>query len=101
MFVSKAKRKSGAVAVRLVISKREKGAKHSKTIIVKTIGQSKEPEHIDRLEAEAKKLARLFNEGLISFPTIKETPVANLFEYLGHRVYPVILRHLTIVLFVQ
>ena len=87
MFVSKAKRKSGAVAVRLVISKREKGAKHSKTIIVKTIGQSKEPEHIDRLEAEAKKLARLFNEGLISFPTIKETPVANLFEYLGHRVY--------------
>ena len=87
MFVSKAKRKNGAVAVRLVISKREKGAKHSKTIIIKTIGQSKEPGIISRLESEAKNLANLFNEGLISFPRIKDIPTANLFEYLGHRVY--------------
>ena len=87
MFVSKAKRKSGMVAVRLVISKRDKGAKHSKTIIIKTVGQSKEPAIIDRLESEAKNLASLFNQGLISFPKIKDVPTANLFEYLGHRVY--------------
>jgi transposase len=57
MYVRTRKNKSGSTSVFVVASKRLKGKKNPRAIVVKSFGSSKDPEQIKSLHAEANKFA--------------------------------------------
>ena len=85
MYVTSPKRKNGSTVVRLVVSFWKEGK--VKNRIVKTIGQSKDPEIIEHYKKTARKIIQEHNKGLIQFAGVSEKIPIDLSKFLGQQHY--------------
>lgn len=82
MYVSQVKLANGSIQIRIVHSYRVKNEQHPRKQIIKTFGQSKDPEVIKSLHAEASQALAQYKEGSVKLKG--EQPV-DIRRYIGYR----------------
>ena len=85
MYITSPKRKNGSVVVRLVESFWKEGK--VKNRIVKTIGQSKDPEIIEQYKSKARELLDKHKKGIISLKSLSEKLPLDLLRLKGEDRY--------------
>ena len=85
MYITSPKRKNGSTVVRLVESFWKEGK--VKNRIVKTIGQSKDPDTIEKYKETARTLLDKHKKGILSLSKLSETLSVDLLRFLGEDRY--------------